>query len=265
MARLKALYVDLDNTLLGRGASILHDGEGKVSLLGVRAIEACHRADVEVVIMSGRRRAQVMEDARLLGGSAYIFEAGAAVVDGPDIEWLTDPYMPDDGVGTVNEQVERGGAPQLLLDHFEGRLEYHDPWHLHREVSHLFRGAIDARDADALLQEHGHDFLRLLDNGAIDREGMHGYHLVPRGVSKGAAVARHMRVRGYEPEEVIACGDSREDLTAAEPAGTFWLVANAIDKDPMLVTDLPRNVRVAEAGHGAGVYEAVVTELAERR
>ena len=215
--------------------------------------------------MSGRRRAQVMEDARLLGGRSYIFEAGAAVVDGPDIEWLTDPYVPDEGAGTVNEQVERGGAPQLLLDHFAGRLEYHDPWHLNREVSHLFRGDVDARDADALLQEHGHDFLRLLDNGAIDREGMRGYHLVPRGVSKGAAVARHMQVRGYEPEEVIACGDSREDLTAAGAAGTFWLVANAIDKDPLLITDLPRNVRVAEAGHGAGVYEAVVTELAERR
>jgi hypothetical protein len=74
-----------------------------------------------------------------------------------------------------------------------------------------------------------------------------------------------MQVRGYEPEEVIACGDSREDLTAAGAAGTFWLVANAIDKDPLLLGDLPRNVRVAEAGHGAGVYEAVVTELAERR
>src|SRR5688500_206898 len=160
MARLKALYVDLDNTLLGRRASILHDGEGKVSLLGVRAIEACHRADVELVIMSGRRRAQVMEDARLLGGHSYIFEAGAAVVDGPDIEWLTEPYMPDEGAGTVNEQVERGGAPQLLLDHFAGRLEYHDPWHLNREVSHLFRGDVDARDADAVLQEHGHEFLR---------------------------------------------------------------------------------------------------------
>ena len=54
-----ALYLDLDGTLLGRGASLLHDGEGGISLLGVRAIEACLRAGVEVVLMSGRRRAQV--------------------------------------------------------------------------------------------------------------------------------------------------------------------------------------------------------------
>jgi phosphoglycolate phosphatase len=263
MAALRALYVDLDNTLLGRGASMLHDGDGRVTNLGFRAIEACHRAGVEVVVMSGRRRAQVMEDARLLGGRAYIFEAGAALVDGPDEEWLTAPFMPDEGP-SVFAQIEAGGAPALLLERFAS-LEYHDPWHRDREVSHLFRGAIDARDADALLQEHGHEHLRLVDNGAIDREGLRAYHLVPRGASKGRAVARHMQVRGYAPQEAIAVGDSREDLTAAGAVGTCWLVANALDRDPLLVSALPRNARVAEAGHGPGVYEAVVTELAERR
>ena len=42
----RACYLDLDGTLLGRGSSLLHDGEGGVSLLGVRAIEACLRAGV---------------------------------------------------------------------------------------------------------------------------------------------------------------------------------------------------------------------------
>ena len=63
----RCLYLDLDGTLLGRGASLLHDGEGNVTIDGVRAVQACLRADVEVVLMSGRRRAQVHEDARLLG------------------------------------------------------------------------------------------------------------------------------------------------------------------------------------------------------
>lgn len=262
MANLRALYVDLDNTLLGRGASLFHDGEGKPSLLGPRAIEACHRADVEVVVMSGRRRTGVAPIARMFGSRAYIFEAGSCVADGPDEEWLTEPFMPDEGA-SVFDQIERTGAPQLLLDSLA--IEYHTPWHTDRDVGHLFRGAIDARDADALLSEHGHDDLRLVDNGGIDRPGLRAYHLVPKGVSKGRAVARHMRVRGYAPEETIAAGDSREDLSAAEAVGTFWLVANALDRDPTLVTDLPRNARLAEAGHGGGVYEAVVTELAERR
>lgn len=262
MPPLRAIYVDLDNTLLGRGASLFHDGDGRPSLLGPRAIEACHRSDVEIVVMSGRRRAQVAEGARLLGGRAYIFEAGSCVVDGPDEEWLTEPFMPDEGP-TIFEQIERSGAPELLLERLE--IEYHSPWHSEREVSHLFRGAIDARDANALLAEHGHEHVRLVDNGGIDRPGLRAYHLVPKGVSKGRAVARHMHVRGYAPEHCIAVGDSREDLSAADAVGTFWLVANALDRDPLLVSDLPQNARVAEAAHGAGVYEAVVTELAERR
>ncbi len=72
----RCLYLDLDSTLLGRGASLLHDGEGNVSIDGVRAVQACLRADVEVVLMSGRRRAQVMEDARLLGQSLIHLRGG---------------------------------------------------------------------------------------------------------------------------------------------------------------------------------------------
>jgi phosphoglycolate phosphatase len=262
MAPLRALYLDLDNTLLGRGASLFHDGDGKPSLLGPRAIEACHRAGAEIVLMSGRRRSSITEDARLLGCRSYIFESGSCVVDGPDEEWLTEPFMPDEGP-TIFAQIERTGAPRLLLDSFE--IEYHSPWHTGRDVSHLFRGAIDARDANALLAEHGHEHVRLVDNGGIDRPGLRAYHLVPKGVSKGRAVARHMRVRGYAAEETIAVGDSREDLSAAEAAGTVWLVANALDRDPLLAGDLPRNARMTEAGFGGGVYEAVMTELAERR
>ncbi len=65
----RCLYLDLDGTLLGKGASLLHDGEGSVALDGVRAVQACLRAGVEVVLMSGRRKAQLAEDARLLGGA----------------------------------------------------------------------------------------------------------------------------------------------------------------------------------------------------
>jgi len=80
---IRCVYTDLDGTLLGRGASLFRTAEGEFTLLAARALEACHRAGVEVVIKSGRRRAQVMEDARLLGQTAYIFEVGAGlVIDG---------------------------------------------------------------------------------------------------------------------------------------------------------------------------------------
>jgi hydroxymethylpyrimidine pyrophosphatase-like HAD family hydrolase len=266
---MRALYVDLDGTLLGRGASLLHDGEGAVTLDGVRAVQACLRADVEVVLMSGRRRAQVLEDARLLGQSSYIYEAGACVVLEGEEHWLTGDLMP--GELTIAQQIEDSGAPAMLLEHYAGRLEYHEPWHVDREVSHLFRGLVDSLEADALLAERGHENLRLLDNGVVNRRSaaladldhVRGYHLVPKSASKASAVAFHRQARSYAREQTFGAGDSREDLACAEHVNEFWMVANAVERDPSLREDVARhgNVRIAESGHGAGVYEAVVSTL----
>jgi phosphoglycolate phosphatase len=268
-ATARCMYLDLDSTLLGRGASMLHDGDGNVTIDGVRAVQACLRAGVEVVLMSGRRRAQVMEDARLLGQSSYIYEAGACVVLEGEEHWLTGDLLP--GELTIAEQIERSGAPELLLERYPGYLEYHEPWHLEREVSHLFRGLVDAAEVDQVLVEHGHESLRLVDNGVVNRRSdalaalphVRGYHLVPAGASKVAAVALHRRARGYSRAETFAVGDSREDLACAAEVDAMWLVANALERDPSMRAEVGAyaNARVCEAGHGPGVYEAVVSTL----
>jgi len=271
----RCLYLDLDGTLLGSGGSLMHDGDGTTSLLGARAIEACLRADVEVVLMSGRRQQTVAQPARMLGQGSYIFEVGSCLVLDGEEQWLTGDLVPGEN-GSIFEQVAASGAPDLLLEHFAGRLEYHDPWHHGREVSHLFRGHIYAAEADALLAERGHGNLRVVDNGAMhagrttlpDVEQVRVYHLIPEGVSKARAVAVHMRARGLRRDDCIAVGDSREDLEVATQVGTFWLVANALDRDPSMreaAANVGGVVRIAGAGYGPGVYEAVVTTLAERR
>jgi hydroxymethylpyrimidine pyrophosphatase-like HAD family hydrolase len=262
-SRLRCVYCDLDGTLLGFYGSMLHDGEGHLSLLGVRALEACDRAGVEFVLYSGRRKVEVMEDARLIGQRAFIYEIGCGLVIDGEEELLTGDLVPRED-RTIHDQITDSGAPALLLEHYAGRFEYHAPWHLGREISHLFRGDVDAFEADRLLEEHGHGRLRLVDNGALPRGGR-VYHLLPRPASKTRALERHMRARGYGPDECIAIGDSREDMGAAAAVDTFWLVANAVARDPSIREALAPNVRVTEAAHGAGVYEAVITTLAERR
>jgi hypothetical protein len=270
---MRCLYVDLDGTLLGRDASLFRDGAGDFTLLGARALEACHRAGIEVVPYSGRRYTTLSEDARLLGASSFIFEIGCGLsVDG-ETEWLTGDIVP--GERTIFEQIADTGAPDLLLERFAGRLEHHDPWHRDRDVTHLFRGLLGDGEAEAVLAEHGLEHLRLVDNGTVrtrspalaDLPRIRAYHLLPRPASKARAVARHMQIRGYAPEECLAVGDSREDMDAADVVGTFWLVANALERDPEVgeaAAGRP-NVRVTEAGHGDGVYEAVLTTLAESR
>ena len=269
---LRSCYTDLDGTLLGAGGSLFADHEGGFSMLQARALEAAHRAGVEVVIMSGRREAQVHEDARLIGQSSYIYEAGCAFVIDGEPTLLTGDLAPTEEEGTVFEQIERRGVPERLFAHFGGRLEHHEPWHTGRVLSHLFRGDVDVEKANRLLTEHGDDDLRLLDNGAIRRrmpgiEVAHAYHLVPAVVSKAGAVAAHMRARGYAPEECIGVGDSLEDLEVAASVGHFYVVANGPERDPGLRAALGRrqNVTVTEEPMGAGFYEALVSSLVERR
>src|SRR5687768_1084492 len=120
--RVRCVYTDLDGTMLGHGASLLRDAEGNFSTLAVRALEACHRAGIEVVIKSGRRRAQVQEDARLIGQRSYIYEMGAGLVDGDEEVFLTGSFVPH-GEQSVHDQIERSGAPRLLLERYPGRLE----------------------------------------------------------------------------------------------------------------------------------------------
>jgi hypothetical protein len=272
---MRCLYVDLDGTLLGPGGSLLRGVDGGFALDGVRALQACHRADVEVVVYSGRRQGSVFENSRLIGSSAYIFELGCGFVLDGELEWLTDGVVPSDANGTIYEQIERSGAPALLLDRFAGRLEYHTPWSIRREVSHLFRGAVDLDEVRSVLDASGFHWLRLVDNGVVraaseQMEGLpvvHAYHLIPAGASKARAVARHMQGRGYTVADCIAVGDSREDMDAATVVSAFWLVANALERDPDLASEIAARVgvRLASERYGAGVYEAVVTTLATER
>lgn len=293
---MRCLYVDLDGTLLGPGGSIVRDAEGRFALEGIRALQACDRAGAEVVLFSGRRQRTVFEDSRLLGLRAFIFEAGCGLVIDGELEWLTGGIVPSPEDGSIFEQLEASGAPRLLLERYAGRLEYHTPWSVGREVSHLFRGFVDLAEVHAVLEEAGFGWLRLVDNGVVheqmppmtpdqaesavrgertlspggstlgpDLPIVRAYHLVPAAASKARAVARHMQIRGYAPEECIAVGDSREDLGAGELVAMFWFVANALERDPTLSEDLGPRVRVASTANGAGVYEAVLRTLTEGR
>jgi hydroxymethylpyrimidine pyrophosphatase-like HAD family hydrolase len=270
---LRCVYTDLDGTLYGKHGSLFRDAEGSFSLLQARALEACHRANVEVVVMSGRREAQVMADARVLGQSAYIYEAGCGVSIDFERTLLIGDWAPaSDEDPTPAQRMLDAGIPDLLFDRFGDQLEWHHPWHTDRHLSHLMRGRVDEEEANALLAEHGFADVRFLDNGAISRRmetvdgHAHAYHLVPGGASKAKGVAFHMQARGYDPESCIAVGDSVEDLDTASAVGRFFCVANGPERDPEMREALGRypNVTITEGAMGDGFYEAVVSTLAER-
>lgn len=252
----RAIYTDLDGTLLGPGGSLLHGPDGRPSARAALALVAAAEAGVEVIPVSGRQRKQLENDARLMGLDDCIAEAGVVIVrDGRrHYEW---GGLPRGLADNPHDTMTEAGAVAVLLREFGADLRHYEPWHLDREGSHLFHGLVDVAAADRLLDEHGYDWVSLIDNG--DTGGWPGrdvraYHLVPRGIDKARAVADDIAARGLTAEETLAIGDSLADLAMSASVGTFVIVANGHGEPGA------NAVRVDEAmGHGfAQAVEAVL-------
>lgn len=255
LSRVEVLYTDLDGTLLARGGSVLADADGAPSLIIAEAIVALRRAGLTVVPISGRTRLQLTEVVRLLGWTDFIGEVGSVLVRGAGpgrqvtyntAEWPANLAHAD---ATPYELIRDSGALAALQEAFPGRLEYHTPWHRDREASHLLRGCVDAAQAQAVLGDFDLP-MDILDNGLVHPpthglaclEPVHSYHLVPRGVSKTAAIALDLAARGLAPEQAAAIGDSATDLEMADTVALMALVDNAFDS-PSLVSALAENPR----------------------
>jgi len=263
LSGIKVVYTDLDGTMLGRNGSFLHDPDGKATLEPAEALLAARAALVDVVPASGRALRGLQTDARLLGLATVIAEMGAQISYdfGRDVVQnfgeTPKPGMP----AAIMEEV---GAVKLLLERFAGLLEHHTPWSGWRECTHLFRGKVDPEEADATLAGNGFGWLTLHDNGRLHGEYMgipkgaaRAYHLIPRGVSKGLAVAIDRERRGFARENAVAIGDAFADLELAAEVGVFVMVCDALADDPplaeraramdnVLVTDRPQNLGWAD-------------------
>jgi hypothetical protein len=163
--------------------------------------------------------------------------------------------------------AELGVVEDLLARH-AGRLE----WHATHTTDALLRGRVDPLAVDAYLAERGHGWLTLNDNGSIpttsrmtltpDALPPRVYHLMPRGISKGAAIAWDLERRGLTPDDAVAIGDSVSDLEMAPAVGRLWITANGATVDGMadLLAAVP-NVTVTAAAMGEGWAQAVRASL----
>ena len=237
---IRALYVDVDGTLVGPGGDALWGESTRM----FDAILRCRRAGLSVVPVTGRGRVQVRELCRFLGMARGIAELGSVHVEGQEVRYELGPF-PFPGRTPV-EAMEVEGAVALAV---RLGLEPHDPWNEGREATFLLRGDVDVSQANAFLAEHGLDWCHLIDNGVLRRRGMRAYHLAPVEVSKAHGVRSDRRHHGLGREEVVYVGDSASDLACADDVSQCWLVANA---DPALDWQLR-----TEGSYGDGVAEVV--------
>ncbi len=256
----RVLFSDVDGTLVGRGGSLLADLDGGTSLAAAEALVAARRGGLEVVLVSGRTRAQLFEACRLLGLRDAIGELGTVLLRdrNTELQW---GQTPRELGATPAEALERSGALVTVLDKFAGRIEPHAPWHQGRQGTALLRGQVEAAEVDAVLRAEGFGWAHLEDNGRLrgpyphlGAGETHAFHLLPVGVSKAATAAAYLAERGLAAGAAAAVGDGPADLAIADAVGAMFLVANgawAAERDAA------RQVIVTPSSAGDGFAEVV--------
>ena len=270
----RCLYLDLDGTLLGRGASLLHDGEGGVTLAGARALEACLRASVEVVLMSGRRRVQVEEDARLLRPALLRVRGGrlrgprrrGALADRRHAPRRALDRRADRGLGRPRAaaralwrppRVPRAVAPRsgglAPVSRARGRRRGRS---LPRPITATAACAWSTTASSTAARKRSPRSIMC----AVTTWCRQGRRRRGRSPGTDAPAATRARRRWRSATRA-------RTWPAPSPSGAFWLVANALERDATISDAIAGldNVRVTESGYGEGVYEAAVTALMTSR
>lgn len=270
----RIVYTDLDGTMVGPRGSFWHTAGRELTASPATALLELHRAGVPLVLVSGRTHAQLVEAGRIFAADGSIAELGSLVswAAGREVHLLTGD-LPAEHTGRTPMDVmaELGVVEQLVADH-PGRLEWHEPWHATHTADALLRGQVDALAVDGWLTDRGWGWLTLKDNGAVPATSRmtlapealppRVYHLMPRGISKGAAIRWDLDRRGLAADDAVAIGDSVSDLEMAPAVDRLWITANGAAVPGMveLVTAVP-NVTVTDAPMGEGWAQAVLASL----
>ncbi|MCT8336819.1 phosphoglycolate phosphatase [Methanoculleus sp. Afa-1] len=223
---LKALVTDVDGTITDR--------RRRINTPAVEAVRTLIDAGVEVVFASGNTVCfmdglckMVGTDGTIIGENGGVYRRGFS--------------------GTLRVPGDKKAclaAFEVLNDYFAGKgveLELFGEQYRFADVA--FARNIDPDEARAVIRDHDLS-VRVLDTGFA-------IHLQTPGVSKGAALTALAREMGVSTDDMMAVGDSENDIEMLEAAGIGVAVRNA----PPAVQAAAD--RVTEGAYGDGFVEAV--------
>ena len=199
------------------------------------------------MLVSGRTFEQVIEAARIFAADGAIAELGATVAwdAGRGTHRLRGELPEGFGDRTPMAAMAELGIVEELIAAAPG------PAGVARALAHHPRRPTPCSAAGSTRSPStpgwpsaALGWLTLKDNGAIpatsrmtlddDPLPPHVYHLMPRGITKGAAIAWDLERRGLTAADAVAIGDSVSDLEMAPAVGRLWITANGAAVDGMV-------------------------------
>ncbi|MGB4196199.1 MAG: phosphoglycolate phosphatase [Methanoculleus sp.] len=223
---LRAVATDVDGTLTDR--------RRRINTAAVEAIRTLVDAGITVMLASGNTVCFMDSISKMIGTDGTIIGENGGVYR----RGFSGPLQ------VVGDRQVCLEAFEILRDYFARKgveLEQYSAEYRFADVA--FARNIDPAEAQAVIQVQGLD-VRVLDTGFA-------IHLQPPGVSTGAAMRELAVEMGIPTSEILAIGDSENDIEMLEAAGVGVAVANATPATRMaadVVTSRP---------HGDGFVEAV--------
>jgi len=269
---IRLLATDIDGTLLNPQFQI---SEGDLT-----ALRRAHASGIEIVLVTGRRHTFALPIAKQLGFDLWLISSNGAVTRSLHGETFHRDMMPADtcrqlcgamqefrGNTVLTFDQETKGA--LVLEHLEEIGASIRKW-LEKNLEYiefvvpiekaLVKNPVQAMFCGTI--ERMNQALRVLENSGMDRlvtvlrteypeRDLLMIDVLTAGCSKGHALERWAKHRGYRREQVMAVGDNHNDVEMLEFAGHPVIMGNACEELRS------RGWKVTRGNHECGVAAAV--------
>lgn len=234
--RFRLIALDLDGTLLNH--------EHRISPANRAAIDRCRARGAHVLIATGRMFASVHPYARELGLRGLQITLNGAVLADPVTERLiTRDQLSAEQLGAVVAALVERRCPYAIFGPETIYAEHGTP-HLHVLEAYGEPPAVALARADLLKLPRPIKVLTFASPGAFDAEmsdalgqmvevirtGGQFLEFLPPGVGKGAALTELMQRYAIARDEVLAIGDSENDLSMFAAAGMSVAMGSAPER-----------------------------------
>lgn len=223
--KVSVIYTDVDGTLVTNGCLFCNrDG---FTMRNAQAVYQLLSAGVDVVMTSGREKEKLKDTARLLGFQNYIANLGIELVYNQGEKVITDFGVDVPDQQSLKNWIKNSGVIETLFDNFPEQITFYEPWADILRTHYLMIGELSNPELDQLFNEKFPD-LRIIDNGEVSPYKQfskpHTYHILPKSVGKKSAIQTDKRERKLDTNNLIAIGDSLEDMTMADEVAIFFLL-----------------------------------------